>query len=619
MMYKSMWYKYRAGRIFLLSLVFSVFLTVAFGDIATMSGVGGVVRDAEKRILSNRPTVIKTGPEHLENIKEPAEIKAMGQSTVDRVVGPISHVRILGSADFARRENISELILTELGDKGDKTIGDILFSLRQVRKKMLSRGYYLFWISLARSGTYDKATQTLSVLVEEGRFGKMNFCFKDKDDGFWFSKDQIAGRFKKILEGETFDYGRLRGVLFDVNSHPDLVVDTSIEVRKVFEGDGDDRRLARYADFLFDVRESMPLHMLLDVNNYGLKDVNEWQTSLTLQYLNLTKKDDVLTISPAMSLGGELVSCAASYMFPHKYWTGGNTTVYGGFSKVEIDDIIPTLDLEGLGHFVGIQHSENLHDTDAHQFALSVGLLWRYIEDQYTVASRSLNSRGVNILPLTMALSYTGKRADLLGGRNFATLQGVYNVMSFGDDLDKMWNGAEENYWIFRAQLARLQPLFGTKNDDGATLHNWQLFSKIECQYTDQNVIPTEKLMLGGYNCLRGYYTRGYVGDYGIYGTLELRTPLLVDSVASLFGDRSNKIAFDRLQFLIFSDWGIAKYNDLPAGFDNNEFLVSAGFGVRLALTKYSQIKCDVAFPLVNGQNDEDDAMEVYCSVQLQF
>ena len=593
---------------------------LADGQLEPMAGTGGVIRDAERRALTRQ--------EPVKEAKAIPDIKASRETAPDpkrkaiegKVVGPIANVRIFGSTSFAEKEGIAGMMLAELGQDGDKTVGDILKAMEKVRSKLLERGFYLVRISLAKSGTYDKDTKTLSLLVDEGRFGNVNITFEGKEEGTWFSNSQIAGRFKDLAEGETFDYGRVRGALFEANSHPDLVIDTSIDVRKPIEGEGNDRRVARYADLNLDVHESVPFHLLWSMDNYGLKDVNEWQTSLTAQYLNLTKHDDVLTLSPAMSLGAELVSCAASYMLPHEYWQGGNTTLYGGWSRVDVEDIIPTLDLEGTGYFVGLQHSENLYDTDRHQLALSAGLLWRYIEDQYTVSHRSLNERGAHILPVTLALSYTGKKADFAGGRNFATIQGVYNVMNEGDDLEQMWNGAEEDYWIFRWQMARLQPVFGwLDGDTNQTLHNWQLFLKVEGQYTDETLIPTEKLMLGGYNCLRGYRTRGYVGDYGVYGTFELRTPLLVDSFASLFGDRKDKVAFDRIQLLAFCDWGVARYNNLPSGYDDNDFLLSAGVGLRLAVTKYSQLRCDVACPCVDGNNDNDRDAEVYLAVQFQF
>jgi len=142
---------------------------------------------------------------------------------------------------------------------------------------------------------------------------------------------------------------------------------------------------------------------------------------------------------------------------------------------------------------------------------------------------------------------------------------------------------------------------------------------KIEGQYTADTLIPVEKLSLGGHNCLRGYSTRGYLGDYGIYGTVELRTPILVDTFAALFGDRTNKKPIDRLQFLGFCDWGVTQYNDLPSSYDDNEFLASAGLGFRFALTQYSQLRCDAAIPMLDGNNDDDDDFEVYLGFQLQY
>ena len=596
---------------------------IAEDGLGPMAGAGGVMRDAERRALT--PVVAPKEAKALPAANDTAKPDHKLDAVKGRVIGPIAAIKVFGSTEFAEREDISGKLLEALGDEGAKTVGDVIEAMGKVRQELLKLGYYLVTIQLAKKGTYDKEQKTLAILVDEGRFGKVNVKFEDdEEDGSWFSKRQIDSRFRKIEEGETFDYRRLRSILFDVNSHPDLTIDTDISVRKPIEGEGNDRRVARYADLDLTVHESIPFHAVWEVNNYGLRDVNEWQTSLAMQYLNLTKHDDVLTISPAMSLGAELFSCAASYMLPHDYWFGGNTTLYGGWSRVEIDDIIPALDLEGTGYFVGLQHSENLYSTDSHLLALSAGVLWRYIEDQYTVSSRALNERGTHILPLSLALSYTGKRPDGLSGRNFATVQGVYNVMNAGDDIDKTWTGAEESYWLFRWQVARLQSIFGTADSNGQINHNWQLFMKLEGQYTDQTLIPTEKLMLGGYNCLRGYRTRGYVGDYGLYGTFELRTPLLVDLFASLVSDRTDKEAFDRLQFLAFFDYGWSCYNDLPSGYKDEGFLCSAGIGARLALTQYSQLRCDIAFPMVESEvaktdDDYDRNMEVYFGFQLQF
>ena len=598
-------------------VLFASCIAMAKGGLEPMSGTGGVMRDAERRALA--PAQVTTDGK-VPEISPAGQKKELSRAGDDKVLGPISEVQVYGATNFADQVKLSERILDRLQDGGSKTMGQVKDALADVRQDLIKAGYYLVRISPARRNAYLEETHSVCVLIDDGRFGTVNVKFEDgAEDGTWYSKEQILRRFSYLNEGDTFDYTRLRNALFDANSHPDLTIDTAIDVRKPIEGEGKDRRIVRYADLDLTVHERFPLHMVWEVNNFGMEEVEEWQTSLTMQYLNLTKHDDVLTVSPSMSFGAELMSLAASYMLPHSWWLGGNTTLYGGWSTLDVDDIVPRLDLEGSGWFAGLQHSEYIYDSDRHLWAFSVGLLWRYLEDQYTALSYKLNQREASILPVSAALSYTGKKADGLGGRNFATLQGVFNMASSGDDLSEMWTGAEEHYWILRGQLARLQPLFGWYDEKAnKDLHQWMLFLKLEGQYTTDNLIPIEKLSLGGYNTMRGYRTRGYIGDYGVYGTAELRTPILVDGIASLFGDRTEKTPIDRLQGLCFLDYGWTAFNDLPSGYDDNEFLCSCGIGVRAALTKYSQLRCDVAFPLANAYGD-DDNMEIYLSVQVQF
>ena len=610
------------GGLSLLGFVATViFALSALADNAPgpIAGAGGVMRDAERRVLAPVPGDPDAKAPDLPSASQPPSASAESS----KMIGQIDSIEILGSSAFAEREKVSEKIMEALGGPGERTEGEVAKATAQVQRELMHRGFYLVRILPLRPGSYDAEAKKLSIVMDEGRVGKFNLCFSGgKEHGSWFSKNQLMSRFESIREGETFNYDDLRSALFKANSHPDITIDTSISVRTPIEGEGAERRVVRYADFDLEARESFPLHMVWEVNNYGMEEVEEWQTSLTAQYLNLTKHDDVLTFSPSLSFGGELFSFAGSYMLPHAWWRGGATTLYGGYSKLDVDDIVPRLDLEGCGYFVGLQHTENLYDDKYHLLAFSLGVMWRYIEDQYSAYSTKLQERSATILPLSAALSYTGKKEDAWRGRNFATVQFVYNIMNGKDKLEEMWTDADEHYWLFRWQFARLQPIFGykdTTSDSEEALHQWILFTKLEGQYTTDTLIPVEKLSLGGYNCLRGYHSRGYLGDYGIYGTVELRTPILVDTFASLFGDRTNKMAFDRLQFLGFLDWGYTAFNDLPSGYDDHEFIYSAGLGARFSVTKYTQLKCDVAFPLRDTDWADDDNMEVYLSMQVQF
>lgn len=606
--------------VFVVAVLVSLGLWAADATLGPMSGVGGVMRDAERRALPLPPV------SHDGKVPEaaPSGADSVAVAADTRVVGKIKAVRAVGDVEFAEQKevDIPGRLLAVLSGEQERTVDEIRTAIANVRKELMNEGFYLLRITLPRRQAYDRESGSLVVQVDRGRFGHQSIAFEDeRDEGRWFSREQIAYRFRKIVENDTFDYARLRGVLAEVNAHPDLTVDTSIDIRKPIEGEGENRKITRYADFGFTVHESFPLHGIWEFNNYGMEEIEEWQTSLTLQYLNLTKHDDVVTLSPSMSLNGELASLAASYMLPHRWWRGGNTTLYGGYSYLDTEDVVPQLDLEGSGWFVGLMHSESIIDDDDCLLAASLGLMARYLDDQYSVLGHKLNERSVTVFPLSAALSYTGRKNDFIGGRNFATLQAIYNTDVSGDKLGDMWTGADEHYWILRGQFAHLQPLFGLSDEahPGRDLHQWTLFSKIEGQYTDDTLVPTEKLSLGGFNTVRGYHTRGYLGDWGFYGTEELRTPILVDGFASLFGDRTGKTPFDRLQLVAFMDYGYTRYNDLPSGYDEDEWLWSAGFGFRAAVTKYCTARCDVAFPLHDGNNDDDDDVEVYLSIQFQF
>ena len=606
----------KANFIALLVGIFSVFNLVAQDALGPMGGVGGEMRRSEGRVIA--PSV----PSNKGKQQAPVIAPAVPETDKAAPVGPVWDIEIItltGDLSFAGEYGVKEILEKELLAGEPKNRQQVQDTLRDLYRKFIDDGYYLARATLPRK-PYDAATKTLTVLVEEGLFGDVNISFKsDREDGLWFSRKQISRRFSNISSNETFNYKLLHKNLSNINAHPDLTLDAQIKVRKPIVGEGEDRRVVRYADIDLVVDDSIPFHAVLDVNNYAMETVDEWQTALTLQYLNLTKHDDVLTLSPAMTFDSSLISLAGSYMRPHEWWKGGATTVYAGYSYLQADDIVPDISLEGTGYFLGAVQSYKLIDDDERLLSISGSLVYRYIEDQFSAFSTTLQQRDVSVLPLSIALSYSGRRADAFRGRNFATLQGIYNLTAGGsNELDDLWVGAEENYMIGRLQLARLQPLFGELDSMERQVHQWILFMKAEGQYASCPLIAAEKLALGGHNTIRGYTKKGYLGDNGIYGTLELRTPILLDFFSNTFGRKTSNNPLDRLQFVAFTDVGYIEFIDPLPGVEESEVLMSVGGGVRIAVTKYSQLRLDVGVPVASGTGD-DDASAYYLDWQLQF
>lgn len=534
-------------------------------------------------------------------------------------------VRLVGDLEFAEAQGLQTKVESALliGSKVSPVSADA--ALSGIRRELVEAGYYLASLSVAQ-GAYNEATQTLTIRVGAGYMGNVSVAFPDRDgeDGRWFSKKQVERRFSDFTTNEVFNYRNLYRRLSEINGHPDLTLDTHIKVRSAAEGEGDTRRVERYADLKLTAKESIPFHGMLEVNNYATEELDDWQAQLTLQYLNLTRADDVLTLSPGITLNGDLWSVAASYMRPHHIHKGGATTVYGGYSDLESENVVPRIDLEGTGWFAGIVESFKLIDTEGSLLSLSGGILYRYIEDQFSAhlngQSLTLQERNVSVLPLTVSLSYSDRKPDALRGRNFITLSGIYNLWAGGDnDLDQMWYGAEEHYTIARLQFARLQPLFASRDEKQNPVHQWTLFLRAEAQWSPDPLIPAEKLFLGGYHTVRGYTSKCALGDTGIYGSAELRTPILLDPLTHFFREKGSS-PLDRWQALVFVDAGYAEMQDPLPGSVDGETMLSAGVGLRLAITPYSQFRFDYGIPLIDIDVDEDsDDGAFYVSGQLQF
>ena len=560
----------------------------------------------------------KKGGEQVEN----APKKGAPADPQDSIkIGVIKSLAFSGATDFVEKERVHLILERELVDGKEKTIGDFKAAAEKLRLEMSARGYYLVSVNPASANAYNKKTGELALDVDCGRFGVIDVDLAERDGWHWYSQEQVAKRLKRINRNDYFNYFKLRAALAELNGHPDLLADTKISVRnKLYSEDKADSQFTRFADIALTVDDSCPFHFVWDINNYGMEEIDEWQTSLTVQYLNLTRADDVLTVSPAMSFNGDLMSISASYMRPFDWWRGMSGTVYGGYSKLDTDKILPSLALEGTGWFAGFNWSANMFDDENRNVAITAGILYRYMEDEWTVAAYKARKRRAGILPITWGASYADKKGDWLGGRDFFNIGYTINLASTEDKLKDYSDKADEHYMILRAGWQRLQPLFAGNLPDEQKWRAWSLFSRIEGQYTHNDLISSERLAYGGYNCLRGYRTRGYVGDYGVYGTLELRTPVLCNAFANLFCDMNGKAPFDRFQFLLFLDAGWIRFNETYPNMEESEFLYSAGFGVRAGLTKYTSLNFDVAFPLGRGYaHENDDDIELYLSVKVQW
>jgi len=533
-------------------------------------------------------------------------------------LGVVRSIVLSGPSAFIEDEGVLRLLEHPLCDGCVKTVGDVRRALAAARAELVGRGFLLVSLVPVSERSYHADTQTLDIAVRPGTYGGVEVTMKGGDGaGNWHGSRQVERYFKDLKPGEVFNYNDFRHALGRLNANPDFVADATVAV-SVPSGTEDAAEAGRTADLKLEVDDSFPLHGSLQFDNYAMEELGYWQTALLVRYLNLTGAGDALSVSPAMTLSGEMWSVAGSYVRPFEWLWGGSLSAAGGYSRLATDDVSPRLDLVGAGAYAGLGLSINLWDTDRRNLALDLGLQWRYLDDVWSIPDYDIPGRSLHILPLTFGLSYADRRRDGLGGLDFLNAGETVNLCH-GGDFDSFVEDGQPHYWIFRGSWSRLQPLVGP-GADGEEWRCWSLFSRLEGQYSAQDLLTAEKLALGGHSALRGYRTRGYIGDNGIYGTVEFRTPVFCDPITSLFRLDEGQPAIERFQFHAFSDLGGVAFNDAPEGFERSEFLWSAGLGLRMGLTRFFSLNLDLAFPLHKAYLEEMDRnMELYLSVKGQY
>lgn len=483
-----------------------------------------------------------------------------------------------------------------------------------VQKEARDNGYYLCVV--------DSSDDGRTVNVEAGRFSQIDIRFGNdgKTDGRWFTASQIREKLERsmVRPGEPFNYHVLYSQFRELNSNPDLAA--NIELRLPKEESEQDKRAMGVE---VKVDETYPFHAILGLDNYSTDAADNWTARATLQRLNLWKSDHALTVNGFSALNGSLYGGAGSYYIPYELGSRDAAfTVHGGASKVDSEDVVKYIDVEGDGYFYGAQTSVELLDSTRNSLRLALGVTYRHTKDGLVLHEDghkySLNKTGVDIIPLSLALMYSSRELDSWMGRNYATLEGVCNLGGSDDDEIKAQRAeADKDYWLARAQLARIQTVGGQFDAEKGWSGRSMVFAKLDAQYAGGALIPAEQMGVGGANSVRGYKEREYLGDHAIVGTLEYRTPLYLGLVTRPKGE---KAAQDRLQFVAFTDFGGLWREEPLSGEEDSEFLWGAGVGLRAAWSDYLQMRLDYAIPLNETTESEiSDGGRIHLSLQAQF
>jgi hemolysin activation/secretion protein len=326
------------------------------------------------------------------------------------------------------------------------------------------------------------------------------------------------------------------------------------------------------------VEQSSPFHGSLELNNYSSPSTSNLRLSGTLRYDDLWGRGDSISVSvqtpPRREKDGTVVS--ANYLahlgklqaLAYYVHSDSDIGIVGGTT------VIGKGDLAGMRLILPLSQSESFYQS------LTAGIDYKnFKEDVALGADRS--SAPIEYFPVT-----AGWRGDWTSGHNksFLSLSATLGLRGLGDDqavFDFKRYKARPNFFYLRGEGSVTQDIW----------RSFQLYGHLTGQYSDNPLVSNEEFSIGGSDSVRGYLESETLGDSGVAGQFELRSPALLKGLPLL----------DELRLLGFVDSGYSRINFPLAGQIDHQWLSSVGGGVRIKFRKYLNGSVDVGVPLKDG------------------
>ena len=462
----------------------------------------------------------------------------------------------------------------ELQKLGLEIVGEDIFfdELLEVCSKVTNlyhdKGYLTSYATVPPQRIVDGVA---TIRIVESKVGELNIE-GEKWTREWYLKNIIMGK-AGLREGDVFNAKSLQRAMKEINREDYVKVQTEVERQATGEEN---------TAITLNVRDRFPVNAGVMYDDYGRSYTGAQRVSFLLGMDNLTGLGDKI-------YGGTILSSGATG------WMAGYSlpvSSYGTRFSFDFSDSHVRLG----GPFKGDNVKGN---AQSYFFKLTHPLVQTAKSDLFLYSGYDLVNATTTIgSPKETLSDYTLNvwRTGLYGMTDDDYGRWIGNfAVDFGmGGTDHKNSNADTTFVKFGASATRVQRLFSRSMG----------IVRVGGQYSPNNLFAAEQMQLGGPYTLRGYQPAQLIGDYGISGTIEYRTP-----IPGL--DRVWPWLDDRLRFAMFYDWGFIGENDNLYNYPQS-FLHSVGFGGYFNITDWLTAQVGVGFPFGDDYN-ENTARFYFC------
>jgi hemolysin activation/secretion protein len=482
-----------------------------------------------------------------------AETPAAALASAPEKTFPVLEYRVEGNT-LMRQIDIERAVMPYLGE--GKTIKDVEAARQGLEKIYHDHGYQTVLVNIPQQ---EVSSGVVRLAVLEAPVGQVQI-----KGSRYHSLEVINATVPQLQGGVVPNFNEVQKELAQVNHTEDLHV-TPVLRASTTPGQ---------VDVDLNVQDELPLHASLEANNRYSANTAQLRLIGEVSYDNLFQRNQSMSLQyqTAPEHPDEAKIWSLSYVIPTQ--SGLVWALYAVRSDSNIA-AVGNLDVIGNGSIYGVRLIEPLPSSSGnfyHNF--TAGLDYKDFKQDVVLEGADDLPSPARYSPFT--LQYT---ATWLGPVDAAYHDAATTAMRSNTTLDLGLNflirdlgtdaeqfsakryGASPSYLIFHPSLQRQQILPGS----------WSLVAKIDGQLASGPLISNEQYGAGGVDSVRGYTESERLGDNGIRGSVELRTPQLL----------SGHTRITQSYWYVFADGARVRILDpLPAqrtGYD----LGSEGLGFR--------------------------------------
>jgi hemolysin activation/secretion protein len=401
----------------------------------------------------------------------------------------------------------------------------------------------------------------------------------------YFDLDKIKDKAPSLKEGTVPNFNDVTKDIVALNQWPDRRVTPALRAG-VTPGT---------VDVDLNVEDKAPIHGTLEVNNRQSPNTTATRVSATVHYDNLWQLGHSFSftyqVAPQRKSDAEVFSASYLARIPDIDWL--SLMVYGVKSSSDVATVGGT-NIVGPGQIVGGRAVMTLPSRDNFFQTLSVGVDYKHFDQTVSIAADSFGSP-VTYYPVVGTYGATFQNEKFTTQFNAAV---TYNLRPFSGDwteFDAKRFAASPSFTHFNADVSHTQEL----------PEGYQLWGKVQAQVADGPLVSSEQLSAGGLDTVRGYLESEVLGDDGVIGNVEIRSPDIGAMLQKQMKDETGQgtprfTTFNEARLFAFADGGhVSIQRPLPEQLSQFE-LWSYGLGARFKVFNGVNGMAVLSVPMTN-------------------